>query len=177
RRNSGCASVWATESGARVAFDLGNVSAGTPESEHLTAAEVTKAIAVLRRERPRWGIARLPEAGLISAVPEYGPGACQTPHHPDHAAVLRSLYDVAHGAGPQYGPVACPTDPYYVNNPGPPAPLPQEIVDMNYVDPLTERRVGPFVVQYGWVWSTYAFGGDPAGFFWQRFPSGRLPRG
>ncbi|HVE98172.1 MAG TPA: hypothetical protein VNA12_03240, partial [Mycobacteriales bacterium] len=44
RRNSGCASVWATESGARVAFDLGNVSAGTPESEHLTAAEVTKAI-------------------------------------------------------------------------------------------------------------------------------------
>lgn len=160
----GCALVWANDVGARVAFDLGD--------SNLMPTEVTAALQTLRESRGLWGIRELPEAGVLAASRwSDGSGGCvvDTDGHPDHGAVHQALFEVDLGAGPQYGNAGCPTDPRYVQHPGPVfVEDPIRLFRVNEVDPVTEQRIGPRQVAYGWLWDTYSFASTNA-FYWKRF--------
>ena len=79
--------------------------------------------------------------------------------HPDHGRVQEALRYIDQGAGPQYGVSACPTDDRFAEE----ADLevfPEDgtrIIAANFLDPITEQRVGPYLVNYGWLWDTYTF--------------------
>lgn len=157
-----CAHVWANRDGARVAFDLGD--------GNLTAGEVRQAVATLRRSRHRWKLPSLREAGVIAASYHYegGTPGCTFDDHPDHAAVQEALFVDSGDAGPHFGST-CAVDDRHLAHPGPPALIdPVTLVRTNLVDPVTEQRIGPFTVNYGWLWDTYSMVGSPVDRFWQR---------
>jgi hypothetical protein len=57
-----------------------------------------------------------------------------------------------------------------VANPGPVAFVnPVTLYRANELDPVSERRIGPILVAYGWLWDTYSFHGKLDGTFWRRF--------
>lgn len=182
RTGAGCVKVWANADGARVAFDLGD--RGYPidlNPDPLTADKVIRAIQVLRSHRKQWGLPALPDGGILAAVPNPGEvetgSDCPTDPHPDHLAVADALYEVAQGAGPQFG-AACPSDPRYEAAPGPAdaAIDPDTVVQANLIDPVTEERQGPWVVNYGWLYGTYAFAGGVIPTYWERFADAKQPR-
>ncbi len=159
----GCVSVWANELGARVTFDLGDGD--------LTTGEVVAAVQEVRANRAEWGIAILPESGIFANVmhAEAEEGYCRPDAHPDHIAVQDALYGTDFGAGPQYGK-ACALSKRYRESTGPVAPIdPVALIEANYVDPVTERRIGAYQVNYGWLFETYYFAGPPDPTFWRRF--------
>jgi hypothetical protein len=169
----GCAKVWATSEGARVAFDLGDRGfpfANNPDP--LTAAKVTAAFQVLRRNRAAWGLRVLPEAGVLANTYYYTgpaiPGVCGNNDHPDHGAVLSAIYETDQGAGPQFGPT-CPLDERYLESPGPElAQNPVTMVRSMLINPVTEDRIGPYVRNYGWLYATYTFDTAPENAYWLR---------
>ena len=159
----GCAKVWANERGARVTFDLGDGD--------LTRDEVVAAIQDVRTNRAAWGIAVHPESGILANVPDADADEpyCLPDAHPDHVAVQDALYATDLGAGPQYGK-SCAASRQYLQSVGPLAPFdPVALVEANYVDPATERRIGAYEVNYGWLFETYSFAGPLDPTFWRRF--------
>ena len=177
----GCADVWANAEGARIAFSVPDM--GLPradDAEGLDAEEVTAAIQTVRQRRFEWGIPVLPEAGMVSASGYYvgtDPDCLPYPHL-DHKAVQDALWQVNHGAGPQLGPVMhngtaasardC-DDPYrqgsrLVDSPRNWA----TVLAHNDMDPVTRQRIGPYLVNYGWRFATFYFGGSSE-LFWERF--------
>jgi hypothetical protein len=158
-----CAHVWTNEEGARVTFDLGD--------GNLTTDEVVAAVHDVRANRAAWGIEVLPESGILANVPhaDADEAYCPADPHPDHVAVQEALYGTDLGAGPQYGKT-CALSSRYLEYPGPSAPMnPVAIIDANYINPLSERRVGPYQVNYGWLFETYSFAGPLDPTFWRRF--------
>lgn len=160
----GCADVWSSGEGARVAFDLGD--------RDLTADEVAAATMALHNNRAAWGIPILPQAGVLANTPYpyVDDPLCQfRDDHPDHVAVHDAVFSADLGAGPQFG-VACAQGERFRRNPGPVMPIdPRTLIAVNYVDPVTEQRIGPYQVNYGWLLETYSFVGvlDPT--YWKRF--------
>lgn len=157
-----CAEVWANEDGARVAFDNGDGK--------LTVDNVAASLQALRANRAAWGIRVLPEAGVLANAyyaDESSP-ACLLYAHPDHRAVRDAIYTVDFGAGPQFGGMCA--DRFFLESPGPVLVTdPATLVFTNYVDPLTEHRIGPYNVNYGWLFPTYQFTGSLDPTFWRRF--------
>jgi hypothetical protein len=167
----GCVEVWANEQGARVAFDLGDSGFLDPAGDPLTAQDVTSALQVLRANRVSFGLPALPEAGMVAALYYYDGDDpnCDYYDHADHGAVTEALYETDQGAGPQVGPT-CHTDPRFLNAPSLTTPMsPLTLVPANFVDPVTEQRMGTYVVNYGWLFDTYKFNGDPNLVYWKRF--------
>lgn len=168
-----CADVWATGEGARVAFDLPDSGFEIESATPLTAARITDALQRLRRNRRKWGLPTLPERGVLANAYHYGgddPVCANVAFydHADHRAVQEAIYSTPQGAGPQVGP-ACVRDPRVEAHPGPiPVRDPAWAYQLNAIDPLTEQRQGPFVVNYGWLFPTYQFGGNPENAYWQR---------
>lgn len=157
-----CAHVWANRDGARVAFDLGDGD--------LTASEVRHAVAALRQRRKEWKLPSVREAGVIAAAYHYSgdtPGCTWEPHV-DHAAVQEALYVESDDGVPHFGGT-CAVDDRHLTHPGPAAVIdPVTLVRTNLVDPVTEQRIGPYPVNFGWLWDTYSMVGSPADRFWQR---------
>ena len=157
-----CAEVWANADGARVAFDNGDGK--------LTVDNVAASLQALRANRAAWGIRVLPEAGVLANAyyaDESSPH-CSTYAHPDHRAVRDVIYTVDFGAGPQFGGMCA--DRLFLESPGPVVVNdPATLVFTNYVDPLTEHRIGPYNVNYGWLFPTYQFTGSLDPTFWRRF--------
>ena len=157
-----CAPVWADADGARIAFDAGDGS--------LTKEEVVAAITLVRANAGTIGIPDLPEAGMIAAVYASTSEACLGSGHPDHEAVHAALFEVDFDAGYQIGPT-CNSDARWLESPGP--LLVQDPVTkyaMEWVDPVTERRMGFYHENYGWLYPTYAFDSTAGyAFYWRRF--------
>ncbi|MGI9021579.1 MAG: hypothetical protein ACR2G3_12830 [Solirubrobacterales bacterium] len=175
---AGCADVWANGAGARVAFDLGD--RGFPfdlNPDPLTADKVTTAFQALRAYRKRWGLPRLPEGEILAAVPNPIEGSqCPSDPHPDHQVVAEALYELRQGGAPQLG-VACPSDERYQESPGPDHPIDPDILPQaNLVDPVTEQRMGPWVVNYGWLFGTYTFAGGVLPDYWERYAEAPPPQ-
>ena len=167
----GCVEVWANDDGARVVFDFGDGGLVDQTDDPLLAHEVTSALQTLRARRGVWGLPELPEAGVIAAVYYYDGSnpVCDYYDHRDHGAVAEALYETDQHAGPQTGP-ACIADPRFVEAPAPAIRTrPDTLALANLVDPVTERRIGPYVVNYGWLFDTYQFQGDPYLGYWRRF--------
>lgn len=173
----GCADVWADANGARVTFDLGNAAFdGSDWPDPLFGSEdITAALQTLRSNRSVWGLPELPESGMLAASHYYqgDDPACSSLlfyDHPEHGLVQETLRFVDQGAGPQYGISSCPTDDKYLEG----AELevvPQDwskVILMNFLDPVTENRVGPVLVDYGWLWDTYTFQAG-TGTYWRAF--------
>lgn len=173
-KSLGCADVWANDVGARVVFDLGDF--GWPEShpEYLDpdpfeSDEVIAAIETLRAHRGEWGLQLLPEAGLMAAAPGCDPIAHGVKAHRDHETIQNALYKHDFGIGPQYGAVCDGTtnalgstiagasalgspDRRLVESPGTiQGPDPLEWWQINAVDPVSNQRIGPMGVDYGWI--------------------------
>ena len=168
----GCADVWANEEGARIAFDLGNgdpsfdYNGGFDEKDFPPSTfgreEVGFALAKLRSERTSWGMPALPETGMLASLAwnPVEPTAPQTKpcdgtfgyEHPDHRVVTEALRFDDQGAGPQYGPVMCDASPYLEGTQlEAHATDPASLVAANNVDFVTNQRIGPLTVNYGWL--------------------------
>ena len=159
----GCADVWATQTGARVAFDFGNGSLQDPEP--FTEAEVVEAIEVLSANRDSWGIPELPEAGLMSAAPSCDVHADDPANEDDHNVVANALYNHDFGMGPQYGAVCdgntnsisrlapgTTQDSRYAAHPA--EQQPTDVLEwwfMHEINPATMERIGPAMTNYGWL--------------------------
>lgn len=172
----GCAKVWTTEEGARVAFDLGD--RGFPYEDNpdpMTSDDVTAALRALRANRAKWGLPALPERGVLANTYYYTGTAvplCANVDHPDHEAVLKAIYETDQHAGPQFG-AACRADARYQAHPGPAlAQNPATMVRAMLINPLTEERIGPYVRNYGWLYGTYTFDTAPQNVYWMRSFSG-----
>ena len=159
-----CADVWADEHGARVAFDLGNTLAiPNPDDAGWTYApplfdsqDVVDVLVSLRAQRAEWGIPELPEIGIGSASGFYDGDVCAKDDNPDHFALQEALSTVDIGAGPQFGPIAC--EDQRGGGVGLVEVLsPKTLLDLQWVDPQTDMRIGPFNVNYGWLFSTYMY--------------------
>ena len=160
--DAGCAEIWANADGARIAFDFGD--------GNLTPQEVTAGLAALRKHRRAWKLPVTKKEEVLAASYHYEGDrpACGVYPHPDHGAVQAAILEDDQNAGPQRG-VTCPTGERYEEHPGPLAPMsPLTLFRANEVDPLSERRIGPYVVNYGWLFDTYWFQGDPSSVFWER---------
>lgn len=168
-----CADVWANDEGARVVFHLGN----SPYQDGFTPSyfdeqDVVDVIAFARASRTAWGMPDLPEIGAFTPA-----GYCErevdgvlVKDNPDHKLVSEA---VRYGnLRPNWG-IACDGSPYY----GEPATRieltqdPKTLLEMNWIDPVTNRRVGPTNVDYGWLSPEYYYDGcypvlNPCG-FWQ----------
>lgn len=118
-RGAGCVDVWADDVGARVAFDLGDggwpPGGGPPyrDAHPFTEADVVAAVEALRRNRDRWGISELPEAGILATASACDPDeadrddvkATDDGWHIDHETVNDAVYGHDFGMGRQYGAV------------------------------------------------------------------------
>lgn len=177
QKQVGCADVWANEEGARVIFDLGDAGfvpgVGFTASK-FTQSDVIAALTLVRDRRSSWGLPLLPQQGIVAPM-----GYCvhNEPHdpdplgeHPDHVLVADTVFRNDLGMGKRYGGVHCPhqsenfqsADERLVV-----APDPARELLMNYVDPVTEERRGPWVVNYGWLYPTYSFAASSS-FYWQQ---------
>ena len=166
----GCVDVWADERGARVAFSLPDLPGGfgqhtTPtEAESMTSQDVVDAIQLLRRNRGAWGISGGAESAIVSSA-RYGAGYdgrvwpdCSNYPHPDHKAVSDAVRFHDLGIPQRYGVATCAEDPYLVGAEAQVVPAdPATLVAAQYVDPITEERIGPWAKHYGWLFPTYAF--------------------
>lgn len=174
----GCADVWANEEGARVAFDLGNCCSrrdGSIPPSDFTEEKAVAALTLLRDRRAEWGLPVLPQRGIFAAVgyctyndPE-NPDPTLLGDHPDHVLVSDTIFQNDLGMGTRYGIVYdCPSDNFLSADERlviPPDPA--TLFFMDYVEPVTEKRAGPFNINYGWLFATYYF---PGGFssYWQQ---------
>ena len=174
----GCADVWANEDGARVAFDLGNCCyipgyGFTPSK--VTEKDVVAALSLLRDRRSDWGLPVLTQRGILAAM-----GYCNynDPHdpdpkgdNPDHVLVEEAIFNNDLGMGTRYGVIGdCPAQSENFQTADERLvipPDPETLVLMDYVTPITEQREGAFVVNYGWLYSTYWFAGG-ATHYWQQ---------
>ena len=161
-----CADVWANEHGARIAFDLGNTKAipledGTwiAEEPLFTVDDVIESIQTLLAERGQWGLPDLPGAGMVSASTYYKGTGCAEDTNPDHKLIQDAVHGFDFGMGPQYGPLLCELDPYGSGSDRENQVLsPQTLVEIQYVDPVTESRAGSLLNEnYGWLFPTYLY--------------------
>lgn len=167
---AGCAEVWASGLGARVAFDLGD--------GNLTSPEVVAAVGALRANRAAWEIPVLPEAGVLTGYynetpysdweelnrPSGGVAAfatvnCSVYEHPDQKAISDVVQTHDFGAGPQLGSTAaCDDEVELVASVDPLSLAGAYLIDVHkYVLTLgdDERRYGAYVVNYGWQFPTW----------------------
>lgn len=177
----GCTDVWADEEGARVAFDLGNccyIPGHGFTASQFTEEDVIAALSLLRDRRGEWGLPVLPQRGILSV-----PGYCtyNDPHHPDpkgdnpdHVIVEDVIFNHELGMGTRYGTIPdCPERSEHFQSADQQLVIPPDpatLASMDYVDPITEQREGAFVVNYGWLFPTYWFGGGAA-HHWQQHGS------
>ena len=162
----GCADVWADENGARISFDLGNTNA-IPQADGswgfgeplFGTEEVIAAIETVRDSREDWGIPNLPERGIATASGHYDGDDCgpATDKNPDHRLVQDVFLNHDFGAGPQYIGMVCPHDRLGEHPTVAHVLPPDQLVQMQIVDPVTEDRIGPFNKYYGWLFSTYMY--------------------
>lgn len=160
----GCADVWSDESTARVAFRLPEMPGfadGTDASTaRFTAEQVTAALQSLRANRAAWGIPLLPEAGVVATTyfSDLADPDCPMYVHPEHEVVNDAIRHHDQGVLPRVGVAACPQDPNLVGAVPVVRPVdPALLVAVNLVDPVSERRLGPFVRDLGWQFSTYRY--------------------
>lgn len=173
---SGCVDVWADGDGARVVFDLGNAPIDS-EWDILAGRfdeyDVAAAVAALRENRREWGLPKLPERGGLS-VSEHGDHHCPgSDRHVDHSAVAKAMRYLDLDIGEQVGRAACADDPFLVG-----AERHENETELstavawNLLEPVTGRRIGPWVENYGWVFPSYQFYGCIVGCLYWRLPTG-----
>lgn len=173
----GCAQVWADDRGARVVYDLGDADFihDVHHPSQFTTGQVTAALQTTRENRAKWGIPLLPETGVLSANP-FGDGvSCDRANSFDHDVVNRAIRYHDQGLPLRVGRMYCETESlaegadvrHIVENPA-------SLVLRNLIDPATGTRVGPALVNYGWLFPDYVFWGcDVNCLFWEvRSPSG-----
>lgn len=166
----GCAWVWADERGARVVFDLGDQGwvDGAFLPTRFTPEQVTTALQMARENRLDWGIPALPEAGVVSGS-RYGDGeSCPRFSGTDHDVVNQAIRYMEQGLPLRAGVMGCETDDL-----GQGASVrtlvesPTSLILWNLLNPVTEERMGAFVVNYGWLFPDYVFAGCPVCYFWE----------
>jgi hypothetical protein len=193
----GCADVWANDFGARVLFDLGDGGWPAWDSDYLEPnpfdeEDVVAAVDRVRSNRVEWGLPGLPEAGLMAAAPGCDPIEAGDRAHRDHEAVQNALYEHDFEIGPQFGVVCDGTtnsaggtiagalsgqvnrgspDRRYVESPSPTqGPDAVEWRELNVDDPVTNSRISPVGINYGWIVDGERGHWDfPFYLLWQRF--------
>lgn len=162
-----CAKVWRNADGARVAFNSPDVR-DNPLNFEYTRNHTIRAIELLRANRAPWGLPLLPEVGILANAYHYEGDVCLVYAHPQHKAVQEAILNHDFGAGPQYGSVACPADPRLEGSSLEVHPWDDTLDDIQWVDPITQQRVGPYNVNYGWLFEEFTLTeGNP--FVWRRF--------
>jgi hypothetical protein len=156
-----CADVWANDEGARIVFHLVDspyLDGFSPSAFDLQ--DVIDVIALARANRTSWGLPDLPELGAFTPA-----GYCDRPDappdNPDHKIVSDA---VRYGdLRPNWG-IACEGSTYYHGAERITlSQSPDSLLAMNWIDPVTNRRVGPTNVDYGWLTPEYYYDGcDPA---------------
>lgn len=169
-----CAEVWASHTGARVVFNFGDAGIGDAGflEGRFDASHVTAAFQTLRANRAAWEIRVLPESGVFAAPAYIDPVRCRDmgQGHPDHKAVQDAVRYMDQGAGVQQGRAACADDPYRDGAEAFDQELnPATLVAWNLVDPVTSRRLGPLLENWGWLMPGYQFDGCLLNcHFWRR---------
>ena len=166
----GCAQVWANELGARVVYDLGDQGYvdGAFLPTRFTTEQVTAALQTTRQSRADWGIPELPETGVMTPN-LYGDGdRCTRQAGSDHDVVNRAIRFTDQGLPLRAGVMACQSD-----NLGDGTDVrqlvqsPTSAVAWSLMNPATGDRIGPALVNYGWVISDYLFPGCLDCFYWE----------
>ena len=166
----GCAQVWADELGARVVYDLGDQ--GYLDGEFLptrfTPEHVTSALQTTRESRGEWGIPVLPEIGVLSPN-MYGDGErCERHAGSDHDVINQAIRFTDQGLPLRAGVMRCQQDRL-----GDGATVreivqsPTSAVAWSLMNPATGDRIGPALVNYGWLIPDYLYPGCLDCFYWE----------
>jgi hypothetical protein len=155
-----CADVWANDEGARVVFHLVDspyLDGYSPSA--FDRQDVDDVIAFARANRRAWGMPDLPELGAFTPA-----GYCErevrgtlVKDNPDHQLVSDA---VRYGSlQPNWGIATCESEYYEGAERITLTQDPDTLLKMNWIDPQTNRRVGPTVVDYGWLVPEYYYDG------------------
>ena len=168
----GCAQVWANELGARVVYDLGDQ--GYVDGDFLptrfTSEQVTAALQTTRQSRADWGMPVLPETGVLSTN-MYGDGeVCDRFAGSDHDVINQAIRYTDQGLPLRAGVMMaeCPHDQL-----GQGAEVreivqsPTSAVLWSLMNPATGDRLGPALVNYGWLFPDYLFPGCLQCNYWE----------
>lgn len=166
----GCAQVWANELGARVVYDLGDQGFvdGELQPTRFTGEQVVAALQTTRASRSEWSMPVLPESGVLSPN-VYGDGqSCDRFAGSDHDVINQAIRHTDLGLPIRAGVMYCSTDAL-----GEGASVrqliqsPMSAVGWSLMNPVTGQRLGPAVVNYGWVIRDYMFPGCLDCFYWE----------
>ena len=166
----GCAQVWANDLGARVVYDLGDQ--GYVDGDFLptrfTPEHVTAAFQNTRASRADWGIPTLPEIGVLSPN-VYGDGErCSRFAGSDHDVINEAIRYHDQGLPLRAGVMMCREDKL-----GDDTTVreiiqsPTSAVGWNLMNPATGDRIGPALVNYGWLIPDYVYPGCLDCFYWE----------
>ena len=158
-----CADVWATSQGARIAFDFsdqGYFDGAFGSTPNFSSEDVRDALKWVQKRRSRLGLPLLRADGVFTPASYTGPPCAPDVGELDHRTVHEALHQHDVGLGRRAGRMHCPTDRHAEGAEVLDQVMrPSTLVAINLVEPNTERRIGPFVRNYGWLFPGYDFSG------------------